>query len=88
MTTRIVTEYTVDEVVKQLTVAGEIDEQTVQVTYTNLRNPETVTEKAIKDIQKEYPRGIVIVGNVTTVTKKYSMEDEFFYANAKEEIIE
>lgn len=88
MITRTVTEYTVDAVVKQLTVAGEIDEQTVQTTYTNLRNPETVTEKAIKDIQKEYPRGIVFVGNVTTVTKKYSMGDEFFYANAKEEIIE
>lgn len=88
MITRTVTEYTVDAVVKQLTVAGEIAEQTVQVTYTNLRNPETVTEKAIKDIQKEYPRGIVIVGNVTAVTKKYSMGDEFFYANAKEEIIE
>lgn len=88
MITRTVTEYTVDAVVKQLTVAGEIDEQTVQATYTNLRNPETVTEKAIKDIQKEYPQGTVFVGNVTTVAKKYSMEDEFFYANAKEEIIE
>ena len=88
MITRTVTQYTVDAVVKSLTVAGEIDEKTVQATYTNLRNPETVTEKAIKDIQKEYPRGIVIVGNVTTVTKKYSVEDEFFYANAKEEIIE
>lgn len=88
MITRSVVEYTVDAVVKAFDEAGVVKEQTVHVVYHNLRKPETVTELALKDIKKEYPHCFVVVGNVTTVTKKYSMEDGFFYANAKEEVIE
>lgn len=88
MITRSVVKYTVDAVVKVFDDEGNVKEQTVQASYRNLKKPETVTELAVRDIKREYPGSFVYVGNVTTVTEKYSMEDEFFYANAKEEIIE
>lgn len=88
MITRSVVEYTVDAVVKAFDATGAVKEHTVQAVYHNLRKPETVIVLALKDLKKDYPHCFVAVDNVTTVTKKYSMEDEFFYANAKEEIIE
>lgn len=88
MITRTVSDYTIDAVVKYFDDAGNVQEIASEVHVTNPRNPCEVAERAKKKLQKMYPGSAIIIGNVTAVNKKYSMEDDFFYANANEEIIE
>ena len=88
MITRTVSDYTIDATVKHFDEDGNVLETVVEHHITNPRNPDEVAERAKKHLQKMYPGSAIVIGNVTAVNKKYSMEDDFFYANAKEEIIE
>ena len=88
MITRTVYDYTIDATVKYFDEEGNVQEIASEVHITNPRNPGEVAERAKKQLQKMYPGSAIVIGNVTAVNKKYSMEDDFFYANAKEEIIE
>lgn len=88
MITRTVSDYTIDATVKYFDEEGNVQEIVSEVHITNPRNPGEVAERAKKKLCKMYPGSAIIIGNVTAVNKKYSMEDEFFYANAKEEVIE
>lgn len=88
MITRTVSDYTIDAVVKYFDDEGNVQEIASEVHVTNPRNPVEVAERAKKKLQKMYPGSAIFIGNVTAVNKKYSMEDDFFYANANEEIIE
>lgn len=88
MITRTVFDYTIDATVKRFDEEGNVQEIATELHITNPRNPDEVAERAKKKLCKMYPGSAIIIGNVTAVNKKYSMEDDFFYANAKEEIIE
>lgn len=88
MVIRTVSDYTIDATVKYFDEEGNVQEIASEVHIINPRNPDEVAERAKKQLQKMHPGSAIIVGNVTAVNKKYRMEDDFFYANAKEEIIE